>query len=40
MPTIRPSVDLQNSYNEISKMCKDQNEPMFIRPIGMGIWLL
>ena len=36
MPTIRPSVDLRNSYNEISKMCKDQNEPVFITKNGHG----
>lgn len=36
MPTIRPSADLRNNYNEISKICKDQNEPVFITKNGHG----
>jgi len=36
VPTIRPSADLRNNYNEISKICKDQNEPVFITKNGHG----
>ena len=34
--TIRPSADLRNNYNEISQMCKEHNEPVFITKNGHG----
>lgn len=36
MPTIRPSSDLRNSYNEISEFCHKYNEPVFITKNGTG----
>ena len=36
MPTIRPSSDLRNKYNEISQMCHDYNEPVYITKNGKG----
>lgn len=36
MPTIRPSADLRNSYNEISEFCHDYSEPVFITKNGKG----
>ncbi|MCD7854870.1 MAG: type II toxin-antitoxin system prevent-host-death family antitoxin [Clostridiales bacterium] len=36
MPTIRPSADLRNNYNEISKICHKHNEPVFITKNGKG----
>jgi len=36
MPTIRPSADLRNKYNEISKLCHDYPEPVFITKNGTG----
>ena len=30
MAVIRPSVDLRNRYNEISKICHETNEPIYI----------
>ncbi len=36
MPTIRPSADLRNSYNEISKFCHEYSEPVFITKNGKG----
>lgn len=36
MPTIRPSSDLRNSYNEISEFCNKYNEPVFITKNGTG----
>ena len=36
MPTIRPSADLRNKYNEISKFCHDHTEPVFITKNGQG----
>jgi len=36
MPTIRPSADLRNSYNEISAFCHDYPEPVFITKNGTG----
>ncbi len=36
MPTIRPSVDLRNSYNEISDICHKYHEPVFITKNGKG----
>lgn len=34
MPTIRPSADLRNSYNEISQFCHEYSEPVFITKNG------
>ena len=34
MPLIRPSADLRNSYSEISKICHETNEPVFITKNG------
>ena len=36
MPTIRPSADLQNNYNEISELCHQYYEPVFITKNGTG----
>jgi len=36
MPTIRPSADLRNKYNEISEYCHDYPEPVFITKNGTG----
>ncbi len=36
MPTIRPSADLRNKYNEISKSCHQYPEPVFITKNGHG----
>ena len=36
MPTIRPSADLRNHYNEISAFCKQYSEPVFITKNGKG----
>ena len=36
MPTIRPSADLRNNYNEISEFCHEYSEPVFITKNGKG----
>ncbi|MDD2401873.1 MAG: type II toxin-antitoxin system Phd/YefM family antitoxin, partial [Clostridia bacterium] len=36
MPTIRPSSDLRNSYNEISEFCHKHKEPIYITRNGSG----
>lgn len=36
MPTIRSSADLRNSYNEISSLCHEFAEPVFITKNGKG----
>ena len=36
MPTIRPSADLRNHYNEISEFCRQYSEPVFITKNGKG----
>ena len=36
MPTIRSSADLRNSYNEISSICHQYGEPVFITKNGKG----
>jgi prevent-host-death family protein len=36
MPTIRPSADLRNNYNEISNLCHKYAEPVFITKNGTG----
>lgn len=36
MPTIRPSSDLRNNYNEISEFCHTYNEPVFLTKNGTG----
>jgi len=36
MPTIRPSADLRNHYNEISAFCHEHSEPVFITKNGKG----
>ena len=36
MPTIRPSADLRNNYNEISQLCHEYAEPVFITKNGKG----
>jgi prevent-host-death family protein len=36
MPTIRPSADLRNKYNEISELCHKYSEPVFITKNGTG----
>ena len=34
--TIRPSADLRNHYNEISKLCHETREPVIITVNGRG----
>lgn len=36
MPSIRPSSDLRNNYNEISKFCHEYSEPVYITKNGQG----
>lgn len=36
MPTIRPSSDLRNKYNEISEFCHKFAEPVYITKNGQG----
>ena len=36
MPIIRPSTDLRNKYNEISDLCHNSQEPIFITRNGSG----
>lgn len=36
MAVIRPSSDLRNKYNEISKFCNTYHEPVFITKNGSG----
>ena len=36
MPTIRPSADLRNNYSEISELCHEYSEPVFITKNGTG----
>ena len=36
MPAIRPSADLRNNYNEISSLCHEYTEPVFITKNGKG----
>ena len=36
MPIIRPSSDLRNNYNEISKICHQTNSPVYITKNGTG----
>jgi len=36
LPTIRPSADLRNNYNEISNFCTTYNEPVYITKNGKG----
>jgi prevent-host-death family protein len=34
--TIRPSADLRNHYNEVSKQCREQNEAVIFTVNGRG----
>lgn len=36
MPSIRPSSDLRNKYNEISEFCHKNGEPVYITKNGQG----
>lgn len=36
MPIIRSSTDLRNKYNEISAICHESREPVFITKNGQG----
>lgn len=36
MENIRPSADLRNKYNEMSNLCKETREPIFITVNGRG----
>ena len=36
MPSIRPSSDLRNKYNEISQFCHQYGEPVYITKNGKG----
>ena len=34
MPNIRPSADVRNSYPELSRLCKETGEPVYINVNG------
>lgn len=36
MPNIRPSADVRNSYPELSRLCKETGEPVYITVNGKG----
>jgi prevent-host-death family protein len=36
MPAIRKSTDLRNNYSEISELCHNYREPLFITKNGQG----
>lgn len=36
MERIRPSADLRNHYSEISKVCRESKQPVFITVNGRG----
>jgi prevent-host-death family protein len=36
MITIKPSAELRNNYNELSRICREYNEPVFITKNGHG----
>jgi len=36
MPIIRPSSELRNNYNEISKICHKTKKPIYITKNGAG----
>jgi prevent-host-death family protein len=36
MPSIRPSSDLRNKYNEVSEFCHKYAEPVYITKNGQG----
>ena len=36
MPIIKPTSDLRNKFNEISRICHESGEPVFITKNGRG----
>ena len=36
MPTIRPVSDLRNNFKEISEVCHENGEPVFLTKNGRG----
>lgn len=36
MPNIRPSSDIRNNYPELSRLCKETGEPVYITVNGKG----
>lgn len=36
MPIIKSSADLRNNYSKVSKLCHENNEPIFITKNGKG----
>ncbi len=36
MPAIKPSAELRNNYSEISRLCKETGQPIYITVNGKG----
>lgn len=36
MPNIRPSADIRNNYPELSRLCKETGQPVYITVNGKG----
>ena len=36
MPNIRPSADIRNNYPELSRLCKETRQPVYITVNGKG----
>ena len=40
MPNIRPSSELRNNYTNIMKLCREQNQPVFLTVNGKKLAML
>ena len=40
MPTIRPISDLRNKSREISRLCRESGEPVFVTRSGKGVLVI